>query len=107
MLIKFCNYFVTSEIQKMQCLARDHSRRIFEENERLRSQLDAKRKELDQRCKQLDKLVAQNDMEKNKLDVEKQKVTVLFSFNLPGIPFSKIQKLPTKATVKCCSILTL
>ena len=96
MLIKFCNYFVTSEIQKMQCLARDHSRRIFEENERLRSQLDAKRKELDQRCKQLNKLVAENDMEKNKLDVD-----------LPGIPFSKIQKLPTKATVKCCSILTL
>lgn len=61
------------EIQKMQCLARDHSRRIFEENERLRSQLDSKRKELDLRCEQLDKLVAQNDMEKSKLDVEKQK----------------------------------
>lgn len=61
------------EIQKMQCLARDHSRRIFEENERLRTQLDAKRKELDQRCKQLDKLVAQNDTDKSKLAVEKQK----------------------------------
>ncbi|XP_020274806.1 factor of DNA methylation 5-like [Asparagus officinalis] len=61
------------EIQKMQCLARDHSRRIFEENERLRSQLDSKRKELDDRCKQLDKLVAQSDMEKSKLAVEKQK----------------------------------
>lgn len=61
------------EIQKMQCLARDHARRIFEENERLRSQLDAKRKELDQRCKQLDNLVAQNDTDKGKLAVEKQK----------------------------------
>lgn len=61
------------EIQKMQCLARDHSRRIFEENERLRSQLEDKRTELDQRCKQVDKLVAQSDMEKSKLAVEKQK----------------------------------
>lgn len=67
----FCDL---TEIQKMQCLARDHSRRIFEENERLRSQLDAKRNELAQRCKQLDELVAQNDTEKSKLAVEKQKV---------------------------------
>ncbi|ONK67749.1 uncharacterized protein A4U43_C05F3380 [Asparagus officinalis] len=61
------------EIQKMQCLARDHSRRIFEENERLRAQLDSKRMELDLRCKQLDNLVAQSDKEKCKLAVEKQK----------------------------------
>lgn len=70
----FCIYFVASEIQKMHCLARDHSRRIFEENEGLRLQLDAKRKELDERCQQLDKLVAQNDTEMSKLAVEKQKV---------------------------------
>ncbi|KAJ6799933.1 factor of DNA methylation 5-like [Iris pallida] len=61
------------EIQKMQCLARDHSRRIFEENERLRSQLDSKREELDLRCKQLDKLVAQSDIEKKNLENEKHK----------------------------------
>lgn len=61
------------EIQKMQCLARDHSRRIFEENERLRSQLDSKRKELDLRCKELDKLVAQSDIEKKNLENEKHK----------------------------------
>ncbi|KAJ0979515.1 hypothetical protein J5N97_014989 [Dioscorea zingiberensis] len=61
------------EIQKMQRLARDHSRKVFEENEKLRSELDFKRKELDERCKQLDQLVAQTDIEKQRLDDEKQK----------------------------------
>nr|XP_029120682.1 protein INVOLVED IN DE NOVO 2 isoform X2 [Elaeis guineensis]XP_029120683.1 protein INVOLVED IN DE NOVO 2 isoform X2 [Elaeis guineensis] len=61
------------EIQKMQCISRDHSRRIFEENEKLRAELDSKRKELDVRRKQLDKLAVQNEIERRKLDVEKQK----------------------------------
>ncbi|XP_039129382.1 LOW QUALITY PROTEIN: protein INVOLVED IN DE NOVO 2-like [Dioscorea cayenensis subsp. rotundata] len=61
------------EIRKMQRLARDHSQKVFEENEKLRSELDIKRKELDERCKQLDQLVAQNDIEKQRLDDEKQK----------------------------------
>lgn len=81
----------------MQCLARDHSRRIFEENECLRAQLDSKRKELDLRCKQLDKLVAQNDMEKSKLDVEKQKVSMLFSSYFK----EKVRKLSIKSILKC------
>ncbi|XP_072977365.1 factor of DNA methylation 5-like isoform X2 [Typha angustifolia] len=61
------------EIRKMQKLARDHSRRIFEENENLRLELDAKRKELDFRRRQLDRLAAQNDYDKRKLEDEKQK----------------------------------
>ena len=72
-----CSFlFASSEIRKMQCLARDHSQKVFEENEKLRSELDIKRKELDERCKQLDQLVAQNDIEKQRLDDEKQKVAI-------------------------------
>lgn len=61
------------EIKKMQQLARDHSRKIIVENEKLRSELDTKRQELDVRRNQLDKLVAENDTEKRKLDAEKKK----------------------------------
>nr|CAD1826795.1 unnamed protein product [Ananas comosus var. bracteatus] len=61
------------EIRKMQNLARDHSRRIFEENEKLRTELDSKKKELDLRREQLEKLAAQNDVDKRKLEQEKQK----------------------------------
>lgn len=61
----------------MQCLAREHSRKIFEENATLKSQLDAKQRELDLRSNQLDKLVAQNDVERMKLNDERQKVEIL------------------------------
>lgn len=61
------------EIRKMQCLAREHSQRIFEENAMLKAQLDAKQSELDFRSNQLDKLVAQTETERMKLNDEKQK----------------------------------
>ncbi|CAA7408438.1 unnamed protein product [Spirodela intermedia] len=61
------------EIRKMQKLARDHSRRIFEENEKLRKQLELRKSELDHRRRQLEELVAENDAERRKLDVEKEK----------------------------------
>uniref|UniRef100_A0A1D1YNS1 Protein SUPPRESSOR OF GENE SILENCING 3 n=1 Tax=Anthurium amnicola TaxID=1678845 RepID=A0A1D1YNS1_9ARAE len=61
------------EIKKMQRLARNHSQRIFEENENLRAQLESKKRELDYRCSQLDKLVVQNDMDRRKLDDERKK----------------------------------
>ncbi|XP_072952613.1 factor of DNA methylation 5-like isoform X2 [Typha angustifolia] len=64
------------EIRKMQHLARNHSRRIFEENEKLREELDSKRKELGLRNKQLDSLAAQNDIDKRKFEQEKQKNAV-------------------------------
>lgn len=59
----------------MQKLARDHSRRIFEENEKLRKQLESRKSELDHRRRQLEELVAENDAERRKLDVEKEKVS--------------------------------
>lgn len=74
----------------MQNLARDHSRRIFEENEKLRTELDSKKKELDLRREQLEKLAAQNDVDKRKLEQEKQKVTF----------FRFILILPDNATAK-------
>ncbi|KAK8955141.1 hypothetical protein KSP40_PGU007961 [Platanthera guangdongensis] len=60
-----------NEIQRMQHLAQDHSRRIFEENEKLRIELDSKRRELVSRSSQLDALVAQSDSDKRKLEDEK------------------------------------
>lgn len=75
----------------MQNLARDHSRRIFEENEKLRTELDSKKKELDLRREQLEKLAAQNDVDKRKLEQEKQKVTFfLFILILPDNATAKI-----------------
>ncbi|MQM07559.1 hypothetical protein Taro_040396, partial [Colocasia esculenta] len=46
-----------SGVKRMQCLARDHSRRIFKENEKLRAELESKKKELDSQCEQLNMLV--------------------------------------------------
>nr|CAD1828688.1 unnamed protein product [Ananas comosus var. bracteatus] len=65
------------EMRNLQRMARENARRIFEENEKLRLELDAKRKELNSRCKQLDKLEAENDGEKKQqLDDEKQKTAI-------------------------------
>lgn len=65
----------------MQRIARETARRIFEENVKLRLELDSKRKEVDLRCKQLDKFEAKSDGEKNILEDEKQKVTTPSIFN--------------------------
>lgn len=61
-----------NEIQRMQRLAQDHSRRIFEENEKLKIELDSKRSEFASRSAQLDALVAQSDSDKWKLEDEKK-----------------------------------
>lgn len=58
----------------MQQLARDHSRRIIEENESLRAELDHKRKELDERSQQLNKMANQNNIDKRMVEEEKQRV---------------------------------
>ncbi|CAL9123490.1 unnamed protein product [Musa textilis] len=62
------------EMRNLQRNARETTRKIFDENEKLRMELDLKRKEIDLRCKELDKLEAQNEGDKKKLDDEKQKV---------------------------------
>lgn len=71
-----------SEMRKMQCIARDHSRRIFQENEMLKAELENQRKELEWRCKELDKRHAQNGFDERKLIDEKRKVIILPCQNL-------------------------
>ncbi|KAF8400539.1 hypothetical protein HHK36_013838 [Tetracentron sinense] len=61
------------EMRKMQHIARDHSRRIFEENEKLKYDLKSKRKEIDWRCEELNKREVLNERERRKLDEEKEK----------------------------------
>ncbi|RWV93538.1 hypothetical protein GW17_00044002, partial [Ensete ventricosum] len=64
------------EMRNLQRNARETTRKIFDENEKLRMELDLKRKEIDLRCKELDKLEAQNEGDKKKLDDEKQKEVI-------------------------------
>ncbi|KAJ4749354.1 XH/XS domain-containing protein [Rhynchospora pubera] len=64
------------EIKKMQQLARDHSRKIIEENQNLRSELEHKRTELDERSQQLNRMANQNNIDKRKLEEEKQRNAV-------------------------------
>nr|TKW15553.1 hypothetical protein SEVIR_5G245100v2 [Setaria viridis] len=49
------------EIRKMQQLARQHSQKIIDENQKLRSELETKMNELDVRSKQLDELAAKSN----------------------------------------------
>ncbi|XP_057474603.1 factor of DNA methylation 1-like [Actinidia eriantha] len=63
------------ETRKMQRLAREHIRRILDEQEMLNYELEAKRKELDSWSKQLNKREALTERERLKLDEEKQKNT--------------------------------
>ncbi|XP_078176544.1 factor of DNA methylation 5-like [Carex rostrata] len=67
--------FVTynAEIKKMQQLARDHSRKIIEENKSLALELEHKRKELDERSQQINKMANQNSIDKKRLEEEKNR----------------------------------
>lgn len=61
------------EISKMQQLARRHSQKIIDENQKLRSDLEAKMNDLDVRSKQLDEIAAKSDYDRRSLEQEKQK----------------------------------
>lgn len=61
------------EIKKMQLGARDHFQKIFNEHEKLKSQLDNQRKELELRSKELEKRETQNENERKKLIDEKRR----------------------------------
>jgi hypothetical protein len=62
----------------MQQLARRHSQKIIDENQKLRSELEAKMNDLDVRSKQLDELAAKSDYDRRNLEQEKQKVCDFF-----------------------------
>uniref|UniRef100_A0ACD5Y2Z8 Uncharacterized protein n=2 Tax=Avena sativa TaxID=4498 RepID=A0ACD5Y2Z8_AVESA len=61
------------EMRNMQCNAREHSRRIVQETDQLRKQLDEKESAIKRRAKQLSEIVAQTDMERRKLENERKK----------------------------------
>ncbi|XP_058195802.1 factor of DNA methylation 1-like [Rhododendron vialii] len=63
------------ESRKMQRLAREHIRRILDEQETLNHELEVKRKELDSWSKQLNRREALTERERQKLDEEKEKNT--------------------------------
>lgn len=58
----------------MQRLARDNVRRIFEEQEKLNYELEAKKKKVDSWSKELNKREALTELERQKLDEDKKKV---------------------------------
>ncbi|XP_047316231.1 protein INVOLVED IN DE NOVO 2 [Impatiens glandulifera] len=61
------------EIKKIQMSARDHFLRIFNDHEKLKSQVESHKHELDERGKQLEMREAKNETERKKLseDIEK------------------------------------
>ncbi|KAB1218789.1 hypothetical protein CJ030_MR3G026669 [Morella rubra] len=61
------------ETRKMQRLARDNFARIFDEQEKLNSELETKKKKLDSWSKELNKSEALTERERQKLDEEKKK----------------------------------
>ncbi|XP_042492046.1 factor of DNA methylation 1-like [Macadamia integrifolia] len=61
------------EMSRLQNMSRDHTRRILEENEMLRYQLDSQRRKLELRSKELNKQEALNELERRKHDEEIEK----------------------------------
>ncbi|XP_047091455.1 factor of DNA methylation 1-like [Lolium rigidum] len=61
------------EMRNMQSAAREHSRRIVQETDQLRKQLDEKEHDIKRRSKQLREIVAQTDMERRELENERKK----------------------------------
>uniref|UniRef100_A0ACD5ZP68 Uncharacterized protein n=1 Tax=Avena sativa TaxID=4498 RepID=A0ACD5ZP68_AVESA len=61
------------EIHKMQQIARAHSQRIIDENQKRRSELESKMQDLDLRSKQLDEIAARSDSDRRSLEHEKEK----------------------------------
>ncbi|GAB2269536.1 hypothetical protein Dimus_004456 [Dionaea muscipula] len=61
------------ETRKMQRLARDHVRRILDEQEKLSLELESKKRKLDWRTRELNKREVLTERERQKLDEEKKK----------------------------------
>lgn len=58
----------------MQKITRRHSQKILDDNQKLRSELEARMQELDLRSKELDELASQSDYDRRNLEQEKEKV---------------------------------
>ncbi|KAJ4804133.1 XH/XS domain-containing protein [Rhynchospora pubera] len=68
--------FYNEKIKKMQQRNRDHSGRIIEENQSLRTELEHKRKELDERSQHLNRMTHQKNIDSRRLEEEKQRNVV-------------------------------
>ena len=62
------------EIKKIQSSSRDHLQRIFNDHEKIKSQLESQKKELELRGVELEKREADNDSERKKLAEELEEV---------------------------------
>ena len=63
-----------SEMERMQHVAQNNARRIIEETEKLKYELESKSMELDKWCQQLTEQEALNICERRKLEEEKKRV---------------------------------
>ncbi|KAI3902867.1 hypothetical protein MKW92_046874 [Papaver armeniacum] len=61
------------EMRKLQRTAREHTRRVLWENDKLKDDLDSQRKQLELRSKELNKQEALTELERRKLDEEMSK----------------------------------
>ncbi|KAI3987849.1 hypothetical protein MKX01_020963 [Papaver californicum] len=61
------------EMRKLQRTAREHTRRVLWENDKLKDDLDSQRKQLELRSKELNKQEALTELERRKLDEERSK----------------------------------
>ncbi|KAJ3686743.1 hypothetical protein LUZ61_015907 [Rhynchospora tenuis] len=64
------------KMRTLQKQARENAHRIFEENEKLRRDLDNKKKEIEARTRELDRLEAASEDDKRKLNDKKQKAAM-------------------------------
>uniref|UniRef100_N1R3B3 Factor of DNA methylation 1-5/IDN2 domain-containing protein n=1 Tax=Aegilops tauschii TaxID=37682 RepID=N1R3B3_AEGTA len=64
---------LSPEIRNMQQLARRHSQMILNENQKLRSELEAKMQDLELKSRQLDELAVRSDSDRRNLEKEKEK----------------------------------
>ncbi|PKA48562.1 Protein suppresor of gene silencing 3 [Apostasia shenzhenica] len=80
-----------NEIQRMQRLAQEHSRRILHDNQKLKVELDRKKRELALRSMQLDNLVAQSDSDARNLEDERTKyASINSSLELASLEQKKV-----------------
>lgn len=72
--IVLCNDSLYLEIKKIQSSAKDHFQRIFNDHEKLKSQLETQKSELESRRIALEKREAHNESERRKLLEEMEEV---------------------------------
>lgn len=66
--------FVVTDIKKIQVSAQDHFKRIFNDHQKLKLQLESQKKELESRIEQMEKRAVDNESESRKLAEELEKV---------------------------------